>query len=179
MSFDLKEPWATHRKYQVFDEKYSDLFCRPEVSADRIVMCYIMMKAITSSTAKIENTLFGKYALTERAMLYMLRCILENDSLGKELIANPAPFVRHPKARSHFTACVSGIVNDIIVDLNAEVKELGPDFDYRGKLRDPDWVKNLSKDVVSSYLKLVQRDRIPSFETEWENRTKLRPRQAR
>ena len=178
MSFDLKEPWATHRKYQVFEDKYADLFCRPEVSADRIIMCCVMMKAITSSTEKIENKLFGKYALTERAMLYMLRCILENDSLGRELIANPSPYVKSEKDREYFATCISRIVNDIVVDLNAEVKELGPDFDYRGKLRDPDWVKNLSKDVVSSYLKLVQRDRIPSFESEWRNRTKLRPRQS-
>jgi len=36
MAFDLKEPWGTHRKYQVFDEKHADLFARPEVTADRI-----------------------------------------------------------------------------------------------------------------------------------------------
>jgi hypothetical protein len=137
-----------------------------------------MMNAITSSTEKIENKLFGKYALTKRAMLYMLRCILENDSLGKELIANPSPYVKSEKNRKYFATCINRIVNDIVIDLNAEVKELGPDFNYRGKFRDPDWVKNLSKDVVSSYLKLVQRDRLPSFESEWRNRTKPRPRQS-
>jgi hypothetical protein len=28
-AFDLKEPWATHRKYEVFDDKHGDLFARP------------------------------------------------------------------------------------------------------------------------------------------------------
>lgn len=46
MAFDLKEPWATHRKYQVFDEKYSDIFGRPEVNADRIVFCHTLMGCI-------------------------------------------------------------------------------------------------------------------------------------
>jgi len=171
MSFDLKEPWATHRKYQIFDEKYGELFCRPEVSADRIVMCYVMMKAITASTEKIDNKLFGKYALTKQAMLYILRCILENDSRGRELISDPAPFVRSQENRSRFISCITRIINDMVIDLNAEVKEFGDEFDYRGKLRDAEWVKKLSKEVVSDYLKLVQRKRIDSFESEWSSST--------
>jgi hypothetical protein len=171
MSFDLKEPWATHRKYQIFDEKYGELFCRPEVSADRIVMCYVMMKAITASTEKIDNKLFGKYALTKQAMFYILRCILENDSRGRELISDPAPFVRSQENRSRFISCITRIINDMVIDLNAEVKEFGDEFDYRGKLRDAEWVKKLSKEVVSDYLKLVQRKRIDSFESEWSSST--------
>ena len=42
MAFDLKEPWATHRKYQVFDDKHAELFGRPYVNADRIVMLHII-----------------------------------------------------------------------------------------------------------------------------------------
>jgi hypothetical protein len=50
MAFDLKEPWATHRKYQVFDEKHADLFGRPEVTADRIVMCHLMRKVVVTQS---------------------------------------------------------------------------------------------------------------------------------
>jgi hypothetical protein len=42
MAFDLKEPWATHRKYQVFDEKHTALFARPDVTADHIVMLQVI-----------------------------------------------------------------------------------------------------------------------------------------
>jgi len=167
MSFDLKEPWGTHRKYQVFDEKHADLFARPEVSADRIVMCHEMMKVIEAATDKINNRLFGKYALTKYAMLYMLRCILENDKLGIELLTDPAGFVRDVENRRHFASCVGKIIDDIVIDVNAEVDQYGDTFDYRGKLRDADWVKSLSKEVVGSYLKLVGRNRIDSFEVEW------------
>jgi hypothetical protein len=170
MSFDLKEPWGTHRKYQVFDEKHAEIFGRPEVSADRIVLCHEMMKVITNKIDKINNSLFGKYGITKHVLLYMLRTILENDPIGKELLLNPAKFVGLPEDREYFNNCISKIVDDMIIDVNAEVNELGDDFDYRGKLRDENWVKNLSKKVVGNYQKLVQRKRIDSFSAEWSRR---------
>lgn len=174
MSFDLKEPWGTHRKYQVFDEKHAELFGRPEVTADRMVMCHEMMKVIESLRSKIKNSLFGKYGITKQVILFMLRSILENDQLGKELLGDPSKFVRRKENRENFTNCMSKIIDDMIVDINAEVGELGDTFDYRGKLRDADWVKELTKKVVSNYHKLVQRKRIDSFAMEW-NKAAISP----
>jgi len=57
------------------------------------------------------------------------------------------------------------------VDINAEVDEYGDEFDYRGKLRDSEWVKDLAKEVVSTYLKMVQRKRLDSFQIEWNRRS--------
>jgi hypothetical protein len=54
-----------------------------------------------------------------------------------------------------------------VIDVNAEVDALGDDFDYRGKLRDEAWVKDLKKEVVTNYQKGVTRGRIKSFEREW------------
>jgi len=67
----------------------------------------------------------------------------------------------------HFETCVRRLVADIIVDVNGEVDEIGEEFDYRGKLRDADWIKELAKKVVGYHIKLVQRSRIPSFGNEW------------
>ena len=169
-AFDLKEPWATHRRYQVFEEKHAELFGRPQATADRIIMCHIMMKCIADSTEKINNKLFGKYILTKYVMLYILRNILENDNLGTEMINNPAAFVNTADNREHLQSCITKIINDMIVDINAEVYILGDDFDYRGKLRDADWVKTLSREVVSIYVKMVQRERLDSFESEWNRK---------
>lgn len=33
LAFDLKRPWATHRKYQVFEDDHSEIFGRPAVDA--------------------------------------------------------------------------------------------------------------------------------------------------
>lgn len=167
MAFDLKEPWATHRKYELFEEKHSELFARPEVTADRIVLCYLLAKTISDASHRIENGLFGKYALTKFAILYMLRLILEGDKTGRQLLASPDAFVRDVTTRGRLTAAIRKIVDDMIVDINDEVKEFGGDFDYRGRLRDSEWVKNLARTVVGTYQKMVQRGRVPSLDSEW------------
>jgi len=171
MAFDLKEPWATHRKYQVFDEKYADVFGRPEVTADRIVFCHTLMRCVREATSRINNQLFGRYALTRYALLYVLRLILDEDEIGKEMIRQPANFVRAPEVQKKLTDCLGAIVNDIVIDVNGEVDPLGDDFDYRGKLRDAEWVKKLARDVVGNHLKLVQRGRIQSLKIEWQKLT--------
>ncbi|SEG18912.1 hypothetical protein [Algoriphagus boritolerans] len=170
MSFDLKEPWGTHRKYQVFDEKYIDIFGRPEVTAHRILMLDLVDKIIISKLPTLKNQLVAKYALTRFAILFILRQIFENDNKGKELLVSPELFVKDLKDRQDFIDSTSTIINDIIIDFNGEVENLGEDFDYKSKLRDENWIKKLSQEIVSSYLKQVSRQRIESFENEWNKR---------
>jgi AIPR protein len=174
MSFDLKEPWSTHRKYQVFDEKYTDLFGRPDVNAHRIVMLAIMDEVIKSKLSQINNTLVAKYALTRFALMFMVRQILENDNSGRLLIANPKDFVLKLIDRMDFRAAISQIVDDVIVDFNGEVDNLGQDFDYRSRLREETWVKKMAQDIVGNYLKLIKRNRIDSFDQDWNNRLAAR-----
>lgn len=171
LAFDLKEPWATHRKYMIFEEKHADIFARPEVSADRIVLSNTIIKAIEGSGNNINNKLFAKYTLTKYVILYVLRLILENDPAGKELLIKPEIFVRKLDDQSYFEECLTNIINDVIIDINAEVDEYGDDFDYRGKLRDSEWVKDLARKVVASFLKLVQRGRIESFTNAWNRKS--------
>jgi hypothetical protein len=172
MAFDLKEPWATHRKYQVFEERHADLFGRPEVTADRIVLCQVIMEVVTAASSAIKNTLFGRYILTRYLILYIVREILENDDLGKQILTNPAMFVRADGDRGRFHDCVRLVIDDAVIDLNAEVEEYGEDFDYRDKLRDSDWVRKLSRKVVADNLKLVKRGRSQSFKDAWLSSSK-------
>ncbi len=172
MAFDLKEPWATHRKYQVFEDKHSDLFGRPEVTADRIVLCQAIMEVIQGALPKIHNSLFARYVLTRYFLIYVVRLILETDSLANPLlITHPETFVRKPSDRERFRKCINTFVDDLIIDVNAEVDEYGEDFDYRDKLRDADWIKKLATTIVADHLKQVNRGRIKSFKTEWESIT--------
>jgi hypothetical protein len=168
MAFDLKEPWATHRKYEVFEDKHADLFGRPEVTADRIAMCQVIVEAIQDEIPTINNTLLGRYVLTRYCLLFIVRCILEKDELAEELLTRPEKFVRDSALRTRFSHCIKAILGDVIVDLNAEVDEYGDNFDYRDKLRDAEWVRGMSKKVVADYLKQVKRGRIPSFKQEWD-----------
>ncbi len=169
MAFDLKEPWATHRKYQVFEDKHSELFGRPEVTADRIVLCQTIMEIISDALPKLHNSLFAKYVLTRYFLIYVVRQILETDALATEIFTKPERFVRDPADRDRFRRCISTFVDDVIIDVNAEVDGYGEDFDYRDKLRDAEWVKKLATTIVADHQKQVNRGRTNSFAKEWES----------
>jgi hypothetical protein len=169
MAFDLEEPWATHRKYQIFDDKYTDLFAKKEVTADHIVLCHQLAQSVDAALPKLNNGLFAKYVLTRYMLVYFLRRILEKDELWKDIQQNPEKFVRTADLRTKFRKAIDNIVGDLIVDVNAEIEGLGADFDYRGKLRDSTWVKELAKTVVGDHVKLVARGKIASFKKDWES----------
>ncbi|MFI5186272.1 MAG: AIPR family protein [Chitinophagales bacterium] len=170
MSFDLKEPWGTHRKYQVFEDLYNNIFARPEVTADRILMLKLIDNAIVSKIPTINNQLIARYNLTRYAIIYFIRTILENDDLGRNVLQEPEKYVRALRDRQDFIACTNRIVDDIIVDLNLAVDGLAADFDYKSKLRDENWVNGLAKEIVGTYLKLVRSERLKSFTIEWTDR---------
>ena len=171
MAFDLKEPWATHRKYEIFDDKHSALFARPAVNADRIVMLHVIREEIDEiAKNSIHNPLFGKYVLTRYLMMFIMRSILEDDLVGRTAIQSPQEFVRDQQSRETFRECVRKILGDVVIDLNGEINELDEDFDYRGRLREEGWVKDLARRLVADYLKQVHRDRIPSFQKDWESK---------
>lgn len=170
LAFDLKQPWATHRKYQLFeDNMYADVFGRPAVTADRIVFCEVVRQEADEARKKISNQLFGKYILTRYLLVYLLREILDNSEMGPEAISNPGRFVRNSADRDRFRKCIGIILRDLVVDVNGEVQEAGKDFDYRDKLRDEEWVQGLRKSIVTLYQKLVARGTIKPFGAEWEN----------
>ena len=169
MAYDLKEPWATHRKYQVFDDKHSALFAHPSVTADRIVILHTIREEIDEiAKNEIQNSLFGKYVLTRYFLMFVVRCILEDDKVGQRSIEAPEEFVRDDHLRERYRNCVRKVLDDVLIDLNAEVNELGEDFDYRGRLREEEWVKDLGRRLVVDHQRQVKRKRIPSFEDDWE-----------
>ena len=170
MAFDLREPWATHRKYQVFDDKHAELFARPSVTADRIVMLQIIKEEIDGiAKEQSENTLFWKYRLTRYLMLYLVREILGSDEQGRQIIETPEKMMRCESERLRFRRCIKTLLGDLVVDLNHEVRDEGENFDYRGKLRDEGWVRILCRKVAADHQKLVNRGRVPSFAEEWQS----------
>jgi hypothetical protein len=168
MSFDLKEPWATHRKYQVFGEKHAEIFARPEVTAHRIVMCHVMMEAIVSACEGMTNQSCAKYVLTRYFFMYTIRQMIDHDPIKSALLTNPSRFVKKTADRNAFRACMRTVADEIVVDLNVELEPLGDDFDYRDKMRDEEWVKELSKKIYALRMKLVQQQRMKSIKQLWD-----------
>ena len=163
MAFDLKQPWATHRKYQVFEDMHSDLFGRPTVNAHRIVFYHLLANQIQKATAKLDNLLFAGYVLTKFLILYILRLIFETDEIGRKAINYPDQFTTNTVNRAALVSAIDTILSEVATDLNAELKDAGEDFDYRGKLRDEAWCKKLANDILGTHQKLVSRGRIDSL----------------
>jgi hypothetical protein len=163
MAFDLKIPWATHRKYQIFEDRHSDLFGRPIVNADRIVLCHVMASRIDACIGSISNTLFARYALTKFFLLYILRLLLENDTTAQQVLNYPKLYIHDRKTRNCFGRAIDILLTEVITDLNAEIDQLEEDFDYRGKLRDEKWCNNLAHEIAATHKKLVDRHRLEDF----------------
>jgi hypothetical protein len=168
MAFDLREPWATHRKYQVFGEKHAELFARPEATAHRIVLCQVMMEAIKDAVVSMTNQPCSKYLLTRYFFLYTIRLMIDHDPICSSLLSNPQKYVKTAKKRDALRKTIRTVANEIVVDLNAELDPLGDDFDYRDKLRDETWVKDLAKKIYTLREKLVLQKRMDSIKQLWE-----------
>lgn len=165
MAFDLKTPWSTHRKYQIFEDKHSDLFGRPSVTAHKVLACHVMASEIDAAKLSISNQLFARYVLTEFLILYILRLILENDEGGEDVINNPELYVADESERECFALAIRQLLSEVVTDLDAEIDQLGEDFDYRGRLRDEEWCDRLAHEIAGTHKKLVDRGRLDSFLT--------------
>jgi hypothetical protein len=101
--------------------------------------------------------------LTEFLILYILRLILENDQNGEDVINAPERYVADESDRQHFAQAIRQLISEIVTDLDAEIDQLGEDFDYRGRLRDEDWCNRLAHEIAGTHKKLVNRGRLDSF----------------
>jgi len=163
MAWDLKQPWATHRKYQIFEDRHSDLFGRPDVTADRIVLCHVLACCIDGQKNSINNQLFARYALTRFFLMYVLRLLIESDDSATDIITEPDKYILDAGARKTLKAAVHELLSEVITDLNEEIDQLEDDFDYRGKLRDEKWCSKLAHEIAATHKKLVDRRRLDNF----------------
>jgi hypothetical protein len=168
IAFDLQEPWTTHRKYQIFDDRYSEVFGRPEVTAHRIVLLEEISKCLLQHLPSLKNDLIGKYLLTRYLMLLVIRKILELDDAGQDMMANPIKYVQAPSNRAQFRTMMNSVVSGLIIDLDVETQELADDFDYRGKLRDKEYVLKLVSNLVATHRKDVMRKKALSIGDAWK-----------
>jgi hypothetical protein len=168
MAFDSKEPWATHRRYQVFRDRHSELFGRPEATAHRIVMLRVIMDAIVAACRDLKNDLSARYVLTRYFIMYVIRLVVEDDPIAADLLTKPEIFVHAEKRRKIFAECVGRVAGEIVVDLNYELDQVGPDFDYRDKMRDEQWVRKMAGDFRGTHLKLVKQKRMDTIKAIWD-----------
>lgn len=160
LAFDVQEPWSAHQVYKVFDEKYSDIFGRPQVTADRIVFLHELGKAVDSALIGVKNRPMASYTLTRYFLLYVLSQILRTDTTSAPYVKDPSRF--SDKGLEEFVKRCSEILKTMIVDLNYETKDV--EFDYKSELKSPASCQKLATAMMTSYEKDVARGKADSFE---------------
>jgi hypothetical protein len=172
LAFDLQEPWACHQPYKIFDELYEKIFGRPSVTAKRIILVFEIMKVVERKLSSIENKLFASYSLTRFFILYIVSQILQQDEMGKAIYQDPAIVLDKKNGLEALHECIGKVVDDIVIDINAEAKEVGETFDYKNLLKSPVQAKALAEKVMGTYVKLIARGRIDPFGLDWKARTR-------
>jgi hypothetical protein len=172
LAFDLKQPWTCHQTYKILDELHGEVFARPEVNARRILAVADLQTVLQSCMIEIENRMLASYRLSEYFLLYLLRQALELDDEGKVFCASPQNFLAQTNGRERVRTCVTRIIKDIIIDLNAELRErveAGNPFDYKRELKSPNPVREMARSIIPQYQKAVSRGRACAFGEEWLN----------
>ena len=141
-----------------------------EVNADRIFAANIIQEVIVEALEGLEDPLLASYRLTRYLLLFLVREALQLDRYGRMFTQNPGNFIAETDGANRIRKCARQVVDDLIVDLNAEVKERNESedpVDYKRELKSPKAVRSLSKNIISQYQKVVSRGRASSFEQEW------------
>lgn len=172
LAFDLEQPWLCHQTYKLFDELHTDIFARPVVNAHRILTLYRVYEILIDASSSIDNQLMGRYGLTKFFLLYLLKEALKHDDRGIDFCRTPEKYLLSQDGENRLCQVIQNIVKDLIVDLNAEVKEREDSdnpFDYKRELKGATAVKKIVKDIIPAYQKAVNRGRAAAFGAEWDS----------
>ncbi|RKQ83553.1 AIPR protein [Mycolicibacterium mucogenicum 261Sha1.1M5] len=165
LAFDVKEPWSAHQVYKVFDEKYAEIFGRPEVTAKRAIFVHRLMGIVDKSLPKLKNRPMASYTLTRFFVLYLLSEILRDNDASRPYVANPGLLTE--SQLEDFLGKCEEILKTVVVDLNVESKSA--DFDYKSILKSPRQGGELARTILANYEKDVERERAETF-TGWAPR---------
>lgn len=170
LAFDLGQPWTCHQSYKILDELHSDIYARPEVNATRIFVVYAVGNAVIENLKHIDNKLLANYRLTRYFLVHLLRLALEEDTEGKSFSQDPSSYLAENNGLARIRAAIDPVIRDLIIDLNAEVKDReakNNPLDFKREFKSPNAVRELAKAIIPQYQKAVARDRASSFGSEW------------
>lgn len=163
LAFDLDEPYSAHQIYKLFDDKYTDIFGRPEVSAARIVFLLKLYEQIKERVHEIGHPQMAGYALTNFFVLNVLRHVMEKSDRAFALVRDRARMA-DASERQAILDRVPDVLGELLVDLKYEIGEKGDNLDYKSDLKSPEEVRKLRNSLVSSYEKEMKKGKATVFD---------------
>lgn len=162
LAFDLNEPYSCHQIYRVFDEKYAQIFGRPEVTVHRIVFLYELMQIIFSSVDSLKNKPLSKYTLTRFLVVDIVSQIMRMFSDGRDFLRSESRLSDDEDKGRILEKCRE-ILGGLIVDMNYEVSRRGDALDYKKESKSPESVREWREILMKSYEKDFLREKAPGF----------------
>jgi hypothetical protein len=158
MALYNEEPWSSHRKFDLFDQRYKEVF-HPRIKAPHIYLAYLIHQEVKSHLKDVEEQLIAGYGLTSFVLEYLVGLLLRETDTGRDLLDDPGPHLEQDE--DAVRQKVDDLLNDLIVDFNFYVREkVSQDgyFDYKTSFKSARAVAELATDVVRSYKKQLARD---------------------
>lgn len=169
MSFYFNEPYKTHLKTSFYGDSYENIFSR-NMSCQKIYLAYIIHNKIIENIEKIENVPVRSYGLAKYTFLRIIKAIMEDDDLGKEIIENPNNFVTGTNIEVLKNA-VQKLFDLVALDINgfiSEYQQTVPLFDYKNLFKNKEFCDRMNINVLTSHKKSVVRHPEDSFKSIYE-----------
>lgn len=157
------EPWMSHRKFDLFDQRYTDVF-HPSIGAAHIFLSYIIYDEVKKKLPKVKNVLMARYGLTTFVLVYIVGKLMGETQSGQRILKNPLNTVRDNESR--LRTSVAGLIDDILIDFNAYVGEQEQQegyFDYKTSFKSQRAVELLADDVLRQHQRAVLRNKDVAF----------------
>ena len=159
LAFDVREPWSCHQIYKVFDERYTDIFGRPAVTAWRIILLRKIMERIEAALPEIRNESIQRYRLTRYFLAFAIAKILDEDDGVEPYLKNPNRLLNSPELLARFLDSIEGLARRLCVDIRFEFTEGEDPLDYKVALKSSNQVQELESRLRRLFLQDVARGR--------------------
>ncbi len=151
------EPWMSHRKFDLFDQRYNDVF-NQSIKAPQIYLGWIIYEEVKKKLPGLDNQLMARYGLTTFVLIYLAGKLMALTADGTALLGDPLEQVRSHE--SSLREAIAQLIGDILIDFNAyvEEQELIKYFDYKTAFKNQTAVELLASDVVRQHKRAVLRN---------------------
>ncbi len=152
------EPWMSHRKFDLFDQRYKDVF-NPRIKAPQIYLGWIIFDEVRNKLSGLDNQLMARYGLTTFVLIYLAGRLMAETADGRALLDDPLEQVRSHE--SSLRKAIAQLIGDILIDFNAYVEEQEQRykyFDYKTAFKNQTAVELLAGDVIRQHKRAVLRN---------------------
>lgn len=163
LAFDLLEPESCHQVYKLFDDKYSEIFARPEVNAYRIIFLYKIMHVIENTIDGVNDRPLSRYGLTKYFLLSSLSEMLQQNDNARCIFESPDTTFAEASLDG-FLVTIKDVLTSMIIDFNFEIDDMRESFDYKSDLKSSVKVRELRSKLLRSYSKDVSRGKAQSID---------------